>query len=68
VFLLKLSLGFLLFALGLGYLFQPKTILRLNALLRDLLLNDARVLLSHKRIGAILILISFLLLALTITS
>ena len=66
MFLLRLSLGFLLFILGLGYLFQPKTILRFNAYMRDLLFNDSRVVLGNKRIGALLILISFLLLALSI--
>ena len=66
MFLLRLSVGFLLFVLGLGYLFQPKAIIRFNALMRDLFFNDSRVLLENKKIGTLLILIGFLLLAITL--
>lgn len=68
MFLLRLSMGFLLFALGLGYLFQPKTILRFNALMRDLFFNDSRVLLNNRKIGILIILIALLFLALSLTS
>ena len=33
--LLQLILGFILFVLGLGYLFQPQLIMRFNAFVRD---------------------------------
>jgi uncharacterized protein YjeT (DUF2065 family) len=64
VFLLRLSLGFLLIVLGLGYLFDPKAILRLNATMRDIFFKDSYVLLDGKRIGSLLLLIGFILLAL----
>ena len=56
--------GFLLVMLGLGYLFDPKAILRLNAFMRDNFFKDSYVLLNGKRIGSLLLLIGFLLLAL----
>ncbi len=50
--------------LGLGYLFDPKGILRLNAFMRDVFFKDSHVLLNGKKIGGFLILVGFLLLAL----
>lgn len=61
VFLLRLSLGYLLILLGLGYLFQPKTILRFNAFMREYLFKDAYVLLDARRIGMALLLLGLLL-------
>ena len=62
----KLLIGFLLFVLGLGYLFQPQLIMRLHAFIRENLLKDSVVLLSHRRIGILLLLLSFILLAITL--
>jgi hypothetical protein len=64
--LVKLLIGFLLFLLGLGYLFQPQLILRLHAFIRENFLKDSVVLLSHRRIGILLLLLSFILLAITL--
>jgi hypothetical protein len=64
VFLLRISLGFLLVVLGLGYLLDPKAILRLNAMMRDTFFKDSHVLLNGKRIGSLLIVLGFVLLAL----
>ena len=68
MFLLRLSLGFLLVVLGLGYLFDRKAILRLNAFMRDNFFRDSYVLLNGKRIGYSLLFIGFLLLVLTSSS
>ena len=68
VFLLRLSLGFLLVVLGLGYLLDPKAILRLNSFARDLFFKDSHVLLNGKKIGSALIFIGFILLALSYTT
>ena len=64
MFLLRISLGILLVVIGLGYLFDPKAILRLNAFMRDNLFKDSHVLLNGKRVGYLLLSIGFLLLAL----
>ena len=64
VFLLRLLLGFLLVVIGAGYLLDPKAILRFNAFMRDRLFKDSYVLLDGKRIGYLLIIIGFILLAL----
>ena len=64
VFLLRLSLGILMVVLGLGYLLDPKAILRLNAFMRNNLFKDSSVLLNGRRIGYLLLCIGFLLLAL----
>ena len=65
VFLLRLSLGFLLVVLGLGYLFDRKAILRLNAFMRDQFFRDSYVLLNGKRIGCFLLFLGFILLVLS---
>jgi len=68
VFLLRLSLGFLLVVVGLGYLFDPKAVLRLNAFARENFFKDSHVLLNGKRIGATLLFVGFILLALSYTT
>jgi hypothetical protein len=68
VFLLRLSLGFLLVVVGLGYLVDPKAILRFNAFMRDTLFKDSYVLLNGKKIGTFLVLLGFILLALSYTT
>ena len=65
VFLLRASFSFLLIVLGLGYLLDPKTILRINAFMREQFFKDSFVLLNGRRIGSILLFIGFLLLILT---
>jgi hypothetical protein len=62
----QLIIGFILFVLGIGYLFRPQLILRLNAFIRDNFLKDSIVLLSHRRIGMMLLLLSFILIAMTL--
>ena len=64
MFLLRLSLGFLFVVIGLGYLLDPKAILRLNAVMRETFFKDSHVLLNGKRIGSWLMLLGFILLAL----
>jgi len=64
VFLFRLLLGFLLVVVGLGYLLDPKAILRMNAVMRDNLFKDSHVLLNGKVIGCWLIFVGFILLAL----
>ena len=68
MFLLRLSLGFLFVVIGLGYLLDPKAILRLNAILRETIFKDSHVLLNGKKIGSWLILLGFILLALGYTT
>jgi hypothetical protein len=58
-----MSLGFLLIVVGLGYLLDPKAILRLNATMREVFFKDSNVLLNGKRIGGVLIVLGFILLA-----
>lgn len=64
MFLLRMSLGILMVVLGLGYLFDPRAILRLNAFMRENFFKDSHVLLNGKRIGYLLLCFGFLLLAL----
>ena len=68
MFLLRISLGFLLVVLGLGYLSDPKAILKLNLIMRETLFKDSHVLLNGKKIGGWLIFIGFILLALGYTT
>ena len=57
---LKIAVGLLSLLLGLGYLYRPDVIERMNALLREYLLNDAYIALERKKWGTFFILIAFL--------
>jgi len=57
---LKLVIGLLSGVLGLGYLYRPDLIERMNAVLRDYLLNDAYIALERKKWGMFFLLVSFL--------
>lgn len=64
----KIGLGLLSLALGLGYLYRPDLIARMNALLRDYLLNDSYIALERKKWGVFFLLIAFLFLYMGITA
>ena len=57
---LKIVFGLLFGLLGLGYLYRPDLIERMNALLRDYLLNDAYIALERRKYGTFFLLMSFL--------
>ena len=57
--LLKLAVGLLSGLLGLGYLYRPDLIERMNAVLRDYVLNDAYIALERKKWGMFFLLVSF---------
>jgi len=58
--LLKIVIGLLAGLLGLGYLYRPDLIERMNAVLRDYLLNDAYIALERRKWGMFFLLVSFL--------
>lgn len=58
----KIAAGLFCFVAGLGYLFRPDIIERVNALIKNTLLNDSYIALERKKWGAFLLLIGFLLL------
>ncbi len=55
----KLAVGLLSGLLGLGYLYRPDLIERMNAVLRDYVLNDAYIALERKKWGMFFLLVSF---------
>ncbi len=57
--LLKIAVGVLSGLLGLGYLYRPDLIERMNAVLRDYVLNDAYIALERKKWGMFFLLVSF---------
>jgi uncharacterized protein YjeT (DUF2065 family) len=57
---LKIAVGVVCLLLGMGYLYRPDLIERMNALLRDYLLNDAYIALERRKWGAFFLLIGFL--------
>ena len=65
---LKFLVGFASLLLGLGYLYRPDLIERMNALLREYLLNDAFLALERKKWGAFFLLVAFLFLYMGWTS
>lgn len=56
----KVGAGCFFFALGLGYLFRPTVIERMNAILREALLNDAHIALERRKWGVFFLLLSVL--------
>lgn len=57
---IKLLLGAAFTVLGLGYLYRPDIIERINAVLRETVFNDAYIALERKKWGAFFLLIGFL--------
>lgn len=57
---LKLLLGVFFTLLGLGYLFRPTLIERMNALIRETVLNDAYIALERRKWGVFFLLLAFL--------
>jgi hypothetical protein len=58
--LFKIVVGLASLLLGLGYLYRPDLIERINALLREYLLNDAYIALERRKYGAFFLLVAFL--------
>lgn len=56
----KILVGLLSGILGLGYLYRPDLIERMNAVLRDYFLNDAYIALERKKWGMFFLLVAFL--------
>lgn len=56
----KILVGFLSGLLGLGYLYRPDLIERMNAVLRDYFLNDAYIALERRKWGMFFLLVAFL--------
>lgn len=57
---LKLVIGILCGLLGLGYLYRPDLIERMNSVLRDYVLNDSYIALERKKWGMFFLLVSVL--------
>lgn len=64
----RIALGVICGVLGLGYLYRPDLIERMNAVLRDYLLNDAYIALERRKWGIFFLLASFLFLYMGLTS
>lgn len=64
----KIAVGVLSFLLGLGYLYRPDLIERMNAIIREYLLNDAYIALERKKWGLLFLLLGILFLYMGITA
>ncbi len=58
--LFKIAVGVISLFLGVGYLYRPDLIERMNAVLRDYVLNDAYIALERRKWGAFFLLVAFL--------
>lgn len=56
----KISIGLVALLLGLGYLYRPDLITRMNAVIREYLLNDAHIALERKKWALFFLLVAFL--------
>lgn len=56
----EISAGILFLFMGLGYLYRPDLISRMNAVLRDYFLNDSYMALERKKWGLFFLLMSLL--------
>jgi hypothetical protein len=66
--ILKILIGVLSTVLGLGYLYRPDLIERMNAFLRETVLNDSHIALERHKWGAFFLLIGFLFLYMGFTA
>ena len=57
---LELAMGSMFALLGLGYLYRPDLIERMNAVLRDYVFNDAYIALERRKWGMFFLLLAFL--------
>ena len=57
---LKIIIGLVFFVFGLGYLYRPDIIHRMNALIREYFLNDSLIALERRKWGMFFLLLSFL--------
>lgn len=57
---LKVAAGIVFALLGLGYLYRPDLIERMNAVIRDTVFNDAYIALERKKWGMFFLLMSVL--------
>jgi hypothetical protein len=57
--LFKIGVGLVCGLVGLGYLYRPDLIERINAVLRAYLLNDAYIALERKKWGVFFLLLAF---------
>ncbi len=64
----KVGFGLVSLLLGLGYLYRPDLIERMNAILRDYLLNDSYIALERRKWGVFFLLIGFLFLYMGLTA
>jgi len=59
---MKIIIGLLLLAAGMGYLYRPNTVMKLNEWIKKHIFND-QILIHHRRkIGLAMLLLGFLLL------
>ncbi len=58
---IKLFFGLLLALLGLGYIYKPEAIERINRLIKETFLNDSYVALHRRHWGLLLLLLGVLL-------
>lgn len=56
----KITVGLISLVLGLGYLLRPDLIARMNAVIREYLLNDAHIALERKKWALFFLLVAFL--------
>jgi hypothetical protein len=56
----KILVGLGSFLLGLGYLYRPDLISRMNTLIRETIFNDAYIALERRKWGLFFLLIGFL--------
>ncbi|MBI4375753.1 MAG: hypothetical protein HY549_04805 [Elusimicrobia bacterium] len=56
----KIIVGISCVLLGLGYLYRPDLVSRLNRVIREYFLNDAYIALERRKWGAFFLLIGFL--------
>lgn len=65
---LKLVAGAVCALLGMGYLYRPDLIERMNAVIRNTVLNDTYIALERKKWGMFFLLMAFLFLYMGVTS
>lgn len=58
--LVLIAIGLMLLIIGCLYVYKRNVIIRMNAYMRNKILNDMHVLTNHRKIGVLFILVSLL--------
>ena len=65
--MIKILIGFILLLTGLGYMYRPNIIIKVNFWIRENVFNDKMLIIHRRKIGVVLIVVGIIVLYMGIT-